>query len=89
MKCGVPRHSIIAWMRRKHGSKITVWRRLASGDLGCTIPCVLCAKKLVQFDFQVVCPLDNQTIWSGKLTDVDAPVSKPTSRQAQTIFKKI
>lgn len=86
---GVPRHAVVAWMRRKHGGAVVVWRHLADGRLGCAVPCVLCAKWLSRFDLTVTCPLDDERTWSGKLSEPTAPVPKPTSRQASKLFCRV
>lgn len=80
-KHNVPRHQVVHWVRRKAGSNLTVWRQLANGNLGCSVPCVLCKGALSVFDLRVTCLVKSGEWFRGKLTDQDAPAAKMTSGQ--------
>lgn len=86
-KKGVPRAKIIAWVRRKMGSDISVWRHTSDGAYGCSVPCPLCARVLIQFDVTVHCYLGEGRWYRGRLTDPGAPEGKPTTFQRLHIFK--
>lgn len=76
---------------------MVVWRSRKDGTLGCSIPCVMCRKKLIEFGIQVhVVVQDGKSGMDGKsgrdaswfhgrLTDADAPASKPTSGQIKRL----
>lgn len=87
-KAGVPRHQVVHWIRRKAGTEITIWRQLADGSLGCSVPCVVCAGVLAHFDLRVTCMVGSGEWYSGRLTDPGAPEVKPTSGQRRYKFKK-
>lgn len=92
-KKGVPQHSVIPWVRRKFPGRpeIVVWRLTSSGDLACSLPCLLCRKQLIKFGFRVTChtgTVQGVDVWySGTLTEVSAPVSTLTTRQRLTLTK--
>ncbi|KAF8057634.1 TOP6B [Scenedesmus sp. PABB004] len=86
-RANVPRHQVVHWVRRKAGTEITVWRHLADGSLGCSVPCVVCKGVLALFDLRVTCLVGPGEWFSGRLTDKDAPRAKPTSRQSRFVFK--
>jgi hypothetical protein len=85
---------VVNWVRRKIGPDIVVWRMLGNGELGCSTPCVLCARELARFDLRVHCLVANgaqedPSAWfSGRLTDAGAPTCKMTSRQKLQICRK-
>lgn len=78
---------IVQWVRRKHGSHITVWRQKADGTLGSAVPCVVCRREIERFGLRVHCtvaaapPADPW--FHGRLDDAAAPRSKPTSGQVR------
>ena len=78
---GVPPHARIAWVRRKFGGDVTVWRVLSDGRLGCSVPCVLCRRALVRRDLRVHAVLPDGAWFHGRLTDAGAPPSRATSGQ--------
>jgi hypothetical protein len=86
-KRGVSAHSIVSWVRRKYGTKIVIWRELANGQMGCSVPCVICSKWLQRFDLRITCIGPDTKWWTGYVTDPDAPKSKLTSKQSQTMLK--
>eukprot|EP00882_Tetradesmus_deserticola_P012991 GHRQ01013775.1.p1 GENE.GHRQ01013775.1~~GHRQ01013775.1.p1 ORF type:complete len:202 (+),score=18.53 GHRQ01013775.1:82-687(+) len=80
-RAGVPRHQVVHWVRRKAGASITVWRHLADGSLGVSVPCVVCKATLAQFDLRVTCMVAPGQWYCGRLMDPGAPLAKPTSGQ--------
>ena len=91
---GVPPHSAVAWVRRKLGGGVLVFRRRADGSLGCAAPCVLCRRELLRFDLRVACSLGDGggdggdgAFFSGRLSDTDAPVPRLTSGQRRMLGK--
>lgn len=73
-RSGVPPHKTVAWVRRKLGGDVAVWRRTVDGVLGRAAPCVFCARELQRFDIRVHCPLDSSGAWfSGRVGDPGAP----------------
>ncbi len=78
---------VVAWVRRKAGGDITVVRQLHDGTLGCSVPCVLCARELRRFDMRVHCSLGGGEWFSGKLDQDDAPVPRPTTGQVRALFR--
>ncbi len=83
---GVPAASVVAWVRRKVGSSIVVWRYRSDGTLGCAVPCVLCKVQLLKFDFKVHCSLEDGQFYSGRLdNEASAPESKLTAGQRKQL----
>ena len=93
-KKGVPQQSIIAWVRRKLGPEIVVWRFTSAGELACSVPCLLCLlclpcllcrKQLIKFGFRVTWHTETEqghgAWYSGTLTEAEAPKSQLTSQQ--------
>lgn len=78
---GCARHEVVPWVRRKVGAWMCVWRLLADGSTACATPCILCSRQLSQFDLRVVCTLDHERCFAGRLSDPSAPKSKETSGQ--------
>jgi hypothetical protein len=76
---GVSQRDTGAWIRRKYGAHITVWRERSDGTLGCSWPCVNCARKIVEYDLVVHAMKPDGAWFSGKLTDPNAPVSSLTT----------
>lgn len=75
-------HKLIAYVRRKLGPCIAVWRRTADGALACAAPCLFCARELQRFDLRVHCSLGGQAGWfSGRLSEPGAPPSLLTGGQ--------
>uniref|UniRef100_A0A383WIR3 Uncharacterized protein n=1 Tax=Tetradesmus obliquus TaxID=3088 RepID=A0A383WIR3_TETOB len=86
-RAGVPRHQVVHWVRRKAGGSITVWRHLADGSLGVSVPCVVCKAALARFDLRVTCMVAPGQWYCGRLTEPGAPRVKPTSGQLMRMCK--
>lgn len=86
-RAGVPRHQVVHWVRRKAGGSITVWRHLADGSLGVSVPCVVCKAALARFDLRVTCMVAPGQWYCGRLTEPGAPTAKATSAQRRFKFK--
>lgn len=85
-KAGVPPHKLIAWVRRKLGSNIAVWRCTTDGALARAAPCLFCSRELLRFDIRVHCPTDASGGWfSGRLSDEGAPVPVLTGGQQRVL----
>ncbi|EFN57255.1 hypothetical protein CHLNCDRAFT_143791 [Chlorella variabilis] len=82
---GVPAHKLVAWVRRKLGGSIVVWRRTADGQLAYAAPCLFCSRELKRFDLQVHCALGGGEWWSGKLSDAGAPQARLTGGQQKVL----
>ena len=84
---GVKAHARVAWVRRKFGGDVTVWRPVGGlgQALGVSTPCPLCRRTLIEFGLRVHCCVDAeaQRWYHGHLDEPRAPVSKPTSGQAR------
>ena len=58
------------------------------GTLGCATPCLLCQKELLRFDMRVHVS-QTPTLWfSGRLSDLDAPLSQLTGMQRRSFSTK-
>lgn len=84
----VPRHQIVHWIRRKAGPELVVWRQLADGTLGRSVPCLICKSVLEVFDLRVTCVVGQGSWFRGRLTDQGAPASKLTAAQKQQMQGK-
>lgn len=85
-KAGVPSHKLVAWVRRKLGSNIAIWRRTVDGELGCAAPCLFCNRELQRFDLRVHCPTDAAGTWfSGRLNEPGAPRPQLTGGQQKVL----
>lgn len=86
---GVPHSHRLTWLRRKFGAHMVVWRPLADGSQGCSVPCVMCRKTLLALDVHVhAFQTDvhgSDTWFHGRLSDRNAPRSKPTSGQVRNL----
>lgn len=82
---GVAPHQRITWARRKFGCHIAVVRPRGDGTLGCSVPCVLCRAALIKHDVTVHVIVDpaSKHWYHGRLTEHNAPMSKPTSGQVK------
>ncbi len=79
-KHGVRPHQVTAWVRRKLGAHISVWRKRSDGSFGCATPCVLCQRELKRYDLRVHCSQD--TGWFvGRLSEEHAPQAQLTTAQ--------
>jgi len=81
-KSGVKPHNLGTWIHRKYGD-VKIERMRGTGELGTSIPCVLCRKTLDRWSIQWRAHIGNH--WY-KSTDEDIPDSKPTHRQRQLVF---
>jgi hypothetical protein len=72
---GVRRDKFASWVHRKYGNMI-VWRNLADGTPGLSLPCVICRKAIEKLSIQWKAHLGSQ--W---YTHIDAPKSMPTHKQ--------
>jgi len=72
---GVRHDKFATWVHRKHGNMI-VWRNLADGSPGLSLPCVLCRKALERLSIQWRAHLGTE--WH---TNANAPKSRPTHKQ--------
>lgn len=86
-KHGITRCKQAHWIRRKFGSDIMIWRMLANGKLGVSIPCIYCCKEIVSLDLTVHCINLTGQQYHGKLSDINAPSSSLTGAQRR-IFKQ-
>lgn len=84
----VARHQVVHWIRRKAGAELTVWRELADGTLGASVPCCWCKAFLDVFDLRVRCVVSPGEWFSGRLTDQGAPVAKLTSGQRRMVDRE-
>lgn len=85
-KAGVAPHKQIAWVRRKLGGDIAVWRCTTDGALGRAAPCLFCSRELQRYDIRVHCPTDACGGWfSGRLTDAGAPKPALTGGQQRVL----
>ena len=72
---GIRNHNFATWVHRKYGDMV-VWRNLADGTPGLSLPCVLCRKALERLSIHWTAHLGPQ--WH---THNDAPKSMPTHKQ--------
>ncbi len=86
-KRGLRNHQIVTWVRRKVGPDIMVWRYHGDGLLACATPCLFCARELQRFDMRVHCSQGDETWFSGRLHEEQAPEARPTAGQIRTIFR--
>ena len=84
-KHGVPSHAQTAWVRRKCGGHILVFRNRADGSLGCATPCTYCQRELLKFDLTVHCSQDQAQWFSGRLCSTSAPKPQLTSGQRRQL----
>eukprot|EP00887_Chlorella_sp_A99_P007327 scaffold2.g7327.t1 len=99
-KQGVRPHALVAWVRRKLGSSLVIWRRTADGAIGCAAPCLFCARELRTYDLRVHCPLApapggggggggaGVRWFSGRLSDAGAPTPRLTGGQQKVLRKQ-
>lgn len=83
----VPRHQVVHWVRRKAGAELTIWRQLADGTLGASVPCCWCKAFLEVFDLRVRCVVSKGEWFEGRLTEQGAPAVKLTSGQRRMVSK--
>lgn len=79
-------HARVAWVRRKLGGNVAIWRRTLDGELGCAAPCLFCSRELQRFDLRVHCTTDAGGSWfSGRLSDPGAPRPHLTGGQQKVL----
>lgn len=81
----VASHDVTHWIRRKMGSKITVWRTLSDGRLACAAPCNLCRIAIETFMFKVQCSMNHDCWFKGRMDDDDAPPLKCVYSQRRRV----
>jgi len=81
-KEGIRKDKIPSWIHRKYG-EIVIWRVLADGTPGMSLPCVLCRKKLDKMSIQWRAHLG--PVWHSS-RDEFVPKSKSTCKQL-TVLK--
>jgi hypothetical protein len=77
---GVHSSCLARWIHRKYGDLIVV-RQLGNGDMGTSLPCVVCRKVLDRMAIQWRAHIGPKWIRS---TDPDVPESRPTHKQRQS-----
>jgi hypothetical protein len=77
---GVHSWCLARWIHRKYGDLIVV-RKLGNGDMGTSLPCVVCRKVLDRMSIQWRAHIGSKWVRS---TDPDLPESRPTHRQSQS-----
>ncbi len=84
---GVASHKMVAWIRRKFGSNISVIRYRHDGSLGCAVPCVFCQKELERYDMRVHC-VDSSGQWcDARCRDGTLPKPVLTAGQRRMLNK--
>ena len=81
-RAGVKPHQLSNWIHRKYGD-IIIERMRGTGELGTSIPCVMCRKTLDRWAIQWKAHTGSH--WH-KSNDLDVPDSHPTHRQRQLVF---
>jgi len=74
---GVPPSKFPHWLHMKVGSLI-VMREKSDGNLGTSLPCILCRKILDRENIQWSAHIGEKWVYS---TDIDVPKSKFTNKQ--------
>jgi hypothetical protein len=82
---GVPPSKFPHWLHMKVGSLI-VMREKSDGNLGTSLPCILCRKVLDRENIQWSAHIGDQWIHS---TDEDVPPSKFTNKQRGYFSRKL
>lgn len=86
-KSGVPKHRLVAYVKRKFGSRISVFRFRHDGTLGCALPCAWCQKELERFDMKVTF-VDSEGQWcDGRVSDGTLPKPVLTAGQRRMLRK--
>lgn len=80
---GVPPSRFPHWLHMKVGSLIVI-REKSDGNLGTSLPCILCRKILDRENIQWSAHVGNQ--WFSS-TDIDVPDSKFTNKQRGYFYK--
>jgi hypothetical protein len=86
-KNGVAPHKTAAYIRRKFGSRISVFRFRHDGSFGCTVPCVWCQKELERFDITVSFVDDSGRWCDGRVSDGTLPKPVLTAGQRRMLNK--
>ena len=69
------------WIHQQTNGFITIYRYKANGELGTSIPCLICAKSLKNYNLKVRCYIEGYG-WFCDTMDCDhAPESKLTTAQ--------
>jgi hypothetical protein len=80
---GVPPSKFPHWLHMKVGSLIVI-REKSDGNLGTSLPCILCRKVLDRENIQWSAHVGDQ--WFSS-TDIDVPESKFTNKQRGYFYK--
>lgn len=84
-KHGVASHAQTAWVRRKLGGHLLVWRTTADGHLACATPCIYCRREIVRYDVTIHCSQSSTAWYSGRLSSSAAPLPQLTSGQRRNL----
>ena len=80
---GVKPYKFAEWIHRKYGT-LVVARFRRDGQIGTSLPCVLCRKAIDKSGIQWMAYDGNDWVHSSKTENL--PKSIPTNRQRRTIF---
>jgi cytidine deaminase len=86
---GVPKESVVCWVRRKYGHHISVLRRLSDGTVSTSYPCSVCRETIVRFGLTVHACAPNGEPFHGCMNDVAAPSSKYSSGFCLRLRRKL
>jgi hypothetical protein len=84
---GVPRMREAAWIRRKFGNTLHIWRCRRDGSLGCSMPCCFCYKAIETFALRVSCVTPDGKPFLGYVDELPMP-PKLTSMQRKNLDSK-
>ena len=76
-KNGISQYKFPVWIHRKYG-QMTVWRMRKDGEMGMSLPCVLCRKQLDKYRISWKAHLGPN--WYSSRDD-RPPRSRPTTKQ--------
>ena len=83
---GVPKHKKVHWVRKQMGAKIVIWRRLRTGELSCSFPCLLCRQVLNKYDMNIECNMWDGSIYKSRI--LDSCIESTFTTSQKRIFKK-
>lgn len=87
-KAGVQKHRLVAYVKRKYGSHISVFRLRSDGTFGCAVPCVWCQKELERFDIRVSFVGSDGRWCDGRVSDGTMPKPVLTAGQRRMLNKE-
>ena len=82
-RAGVHRARFVHWTKKKYGP-LVIKRVRRDGQMGTSLPCIVCRKVLDRLHMPWVAHIDTQWV---KSTDQNVPKSKPTHKQ-KTLWEK-